>query len=299
MIARQHRIREGDAANPPSAALTCLLRADGARVTIAPAHGCLIEQIDPGDGNILWTDGRRPRLLEPSGLVGEESAREFDDDVLVGGWFPMFPNAGIPTPNTQQHGWAPRVRWTVVDRTPTRVVCVAKGPFLDGGVAEVMRTLDLEPDALTVSSTVRNAGDGVRSFTWGEHPCFSRDRFAPGHAVFAGEWMAAVPGQANGAAGHNSRSGPKATASVVGPRQTVSLIDEAGTLPHWLYWYNYAAAELPRADTLAWEPSTAAGLGVADAMDADEVERLGPGETFQATLRCEWTLSTILPAQVR
>lgn len=268
-------------------------------MSIAPAHGCLIAEIDPGAGNILWTDGRRPRVLEPSGVVGEDSAREFDEDVLVGGWFPMFPSAGVPTATTQQHGWAPRVGWTVVERTATRLVCVVTGPFLDGGIAEVTRTVHLEPDALTVSSTVRNAGTGTRSFTWGEHPCFSRDRFAAGRAVFAGERMATVPRHADGAAGHIARSAHGAAASIVGSHETVTLIDEAGALPHWLFWYNYAAAELPRADTLAWEPSTAAGLGVGDAIAAGAVEWLNPGESFDVVLRCEWTLSTIFPAPVR
>jgi hypothetical protein len=270
-----------------------VLRAGGARVSIAPAHGCLIQEIDHGEGNLLWTDGRRPRVLEQSGTVDEESAREFDEEVLIGGWFPMFPSAGVPTATTQQHGWAPRVAWAVVERSATRAVCVATGPFLDGGVAEVTRTIELEPDALTVSSTVRNAGTGVRSFTWGEHPCFSRDLFAGGSAWFAGEQVATVPGHANRAAGHFARSIAGGTAAVLGRRIAIALSDEVGTLSHWLYWYNYEARELPRADTLAWEPSTAAGLGVGDAITADAVERLGAGQTFRASLRCEWTLSTI------
>jgi len=284
---------------PTPAAEVLVLRAGGARVSIAPAHGCVIQAIDLGGGNILWTDGRRPRALEQSEAVGEESAREFDEEVLIGGWFPMFPSAGVPTATTQQHGWAPRVAWAVAERSATRAVCTATGPFLDGGIAEVTRTVELEPDALTVSSTVRNAGSGVRSFTWGEHPCFSRDLFAGGHACFAGEPVAAVPAYANRAAGHAARSVAGAAAGVVGRSLTIALSDEAGTLPHWLYWYNYAAAELPRADTLAWEPSTAAGLSVGDAIAADAVERLGAGQSFRASLRCEWTLSTIADSRVR
>lgn len=270
-----------------------VLVAGAARVSIAPGHGCLITEINPGGGNILWTDGRRPRLLRPSGVLGEESAREFDDDVLVGGWFPMFPTAGVPTRTTQQHGWAPRVEWSVVERTATRLVCTAAGRFLNGGVAEVTRIARLERHALTVSSTVRNRGTEIGSFTWGEHPCFSRDLFAGGCAEFDTEPVATVPQRTNGAAGHVARSAPGAIASLVGPYGTVTLTDEAGTLPHWLLWYNYAADELPRADTLAWEPSTAAGLGVGDAIAADAVALLAPGDSFRATLRCEWTLSTI------
>lgn len=291
--------RAGSADLPALTGHVLVLRAGGARVSIAPAHGCVIQEIDHGEGNLLWVDGRRPRVLEQSGTVGEESAREFDEDVLIGGWFPMFPSAGVPTATTQQHGWAPRVAWAVVERSATRAVCTAKGPFLDGGVAEVTRTIELEPDALTVSSTVRNAGSEVRSFTWGEHPCFSRGLFAGGYAHFAGERVAAVPAHANRAAGHAARSSAGATAAVVGRSLTITLSDEAGTLPHWLYWYNYAAAELPRADTLAWEPSTAAGLSVGDAIAADAVERLGAGQSFCASLRCEWTLSTIADSRVR
>lgn len=276
-----------------------VLGAGGTRVTVVPEHGCLIAEIDPGRGNLLWTDGREPRRLEPSGIVGEASAREFDEEVLVGGWFPMFPSAGIPTATTQQHGWAPRVAWTVRDGSEAHVVCGVTGPFLDGGVAELTRTVRLGPDALTVSTVVRNAGRGVRSFTWGEHPCFARAVFAEGHAVFEGERVVAVPRSADGGAGHLSRQARGASAAVVGREGAVTLIDEAETLPHWLLWYNYAADELPRADTLAWEPSTAAGLGVGEALAAGGVQRLGPGESFHATLRCEWTLSTIAPRSVR
>lgn len=276
-----------------------VLRVGGARATVAPAHGCLIAEIDPGPGSLLWADGRQPRLLEASRTVGEASAREFDDEVLVGGWFPMFPSAGIPTATTQQHGWAPRVAWTVLDSSEAHVACTVTGRFLDGGAAELTRIVTLETDALTVATTVRNAGSGLRSFTWGEHPCFSRDMFAGGHVVFAGERVAAVPRLADESEGHLCRQGHGASASVIGAKLTVSLIDEAGTLPHWLLWHNYTADELPRADTLAWEPSTAPGLGLGDALATDTLQRLGPGETFHATLRCEWTLSTISRSSVR
>lgn len=290
---------ESDAAIQPEAARTYALRAGAACVAVVPAHGCLIHAIDPGAGNILWRTGARPRTLTPSAVVGAESAREFDDSILVGGWFPMFPSAGVPTPTTQQHGWAPRVAWTVVQHAETGLVCVAEGPFLDGGVAELTRSILLDADALTVSTTVRNAGSGDRSFTWGEHPCFSRDHFAGGSTLFDGSQIATVPARANGTAGHIARSAPGATVSVDGPHGTVTLTDGDGTLAHWLYWYNYAAAELARADTFAWEPSTAAGMGVGDAIAADAVETLSPGDTFRATLRCEWTLSTMSPTRVR
>ena len=276
-----------------------VLQAGAARASIVPAHGCLIHELDPGTGNVLWTDGRCPRALQPSGVVGEESAREFDEEILVGGWFPMFPGAGLPTATTSQHGWAPRVTWSLVERTASRVVCAVTGPFLDGGTAELTRAIELESGALTVSTTVRNAGGGVRSFTWGEHPCFSRERFADGRAVFAGEPLAAIPAHADGAAGHRARSAHGASAALVGEHVSIALTDAAGTLGHWLLWYNYAAAELPRADTLAWEPSTAPGLGVGEAIAAGAVERLARGESLRTVIRCEWTLSTIAPATVR
>ncbi|MGW9269080.1 hypothetical protein [Microbacterium sp. NPDC055599] len=285
-------LREG-ADRRPGTAPVYVLRAGEARVAIAPAHGCLIHELDDGAGDVLWADGRPPRVLDPSPVVGEESAREFDEDILLGGWFPMFPAAGVPTATTQQHGWAPRVPWAVVEHTETRVTCTAAGPFLDGGVAELTRSVELEARALTVSTTVRNAGVDAGAFTWGEHPCFSRERFATGRAVFEGEPVAAVPARADGAAGHLARSARGASAAVVGPRGAVTLTDAAGTLPHWLLWFNHASAELPRADTLAWEPSTAAGLGVGDALAAGAVERLGAGDVFHAVVRCEWTLSTI------
>ncbi|MCZ4302491.1 hypothetical protein [Microbacterium oxydans] len=285
-------MRSGGAGPAP----TCTLRAGRARATVAPGHGCLIVDLDPGTGNVLWVDGRSPRMLESSALLGEESAREFDEDVLLGGWFPMFPAAGLPTAGTQQHGWAPRVAWTAVERTATRLVCTATGAFLNGGVAEVTRAIRLEPDALIVSSTVRNAGDGMRFFTWGEHPCFSRDVFARGRAGFAGDEVA-VPGDANGTAGHLCFSGT--TASVTGPGVSLTLTDQAGTLPHWLLWYNYAADELRRADTLAWEPSTAAGLGIGDALAEGAIQWLRPDQYFRTAIRCEWTLSTIFATPVR
>lgn len=291
--------RPGAGEHASDAATVHVLRAGRARATVVPAHGCLIHEFDPGGGDVLWSDGRRPRVLVPSELTGEESAQEFDEEVLVGGWFPMFPGAGLPTPSTAQHGWAPRVPWTMVAHADDRVVCVADGPFLDGGVAELTRTIALEDGALTVSTVVRNTGSGVRSFTWGEHPCFSRAFFAPGRVLFAGEPVVAVPAHADGGAGHIARHGAHATGALLGPAGSVTLRDVAGTLPHWLLWSNHAAADLPRADTIAWEPSTAAGLGVGDALAAGTVQRLEAGDVFHAVVRCEWTLSTISHASVR
>lgn len=272
---------------------THVLRAGGVRVSVAPEHGCVIHRIDTGRGNLLWHDGREPQRLRGSRLTGDASAAEFDDDVLIGGWFPMFPNAGLPTADTQQHGWAPRVAWTVRERAEARLVAEVSGPFLEGGTADVTRDIEVCGGGLTVRSTVTNAGRTAGSFTWGEHPCFSRDSFAGGRAFLSAEDVAVLPEHMTSDAGHLARSVSGGVGGLASARGSVTLTDLSGTLGHWLAWWNYAAADLPRADTFAWEPSTAPGMGLADAIRAGAVETLEPGESFTAEIRCEWTLSTI------
>ena len=117
--------------------------------------------------------------------------------------------------------------------------------------------------------------------------------------MFDGQLVQDVPTSVTAETGHLSRDGHDGRAVVEGVGVSVALLDVAGTLPHWLYWFSFAAADIPRADTFAWEPSTAAGLGIADALAADGVTRLDGRQSFSTHVRCEWTLSTISRTPVR
>lgn len=268
------------------------LRAGAAMVEVAPQHGCLISVLDPGGGrNLLWRDGRSARTLTGSDLVGDASGTDFDDNTLVGGWFPMFPNAGLATAETQQHGWAPRVAWSILRQGRGWVVCQAEGAFLNGGSAVLRRAIRVTEFALEVRTTVENAGATAGEFTWGEHPCFSGEVFAGGCALFAGEVVRRIPLAPDGAEGHEARIGP-APATLHGPGVSIELTDLAGTQPYWLMWFNHRAPVLPRADTIAWETSNAPGLGLTDARAAGRTQILKPGGVAMSIIRCRWTLST-------
>ncbi|WP_348788858.1 hypothetical protein [Leifsonia sp. NPDC080035] len=258
-----------------------LLRAGETRATVHPDYGCLISSFAIGGVEFLYRREDAPSVLPPLGPPGRGSERDFDDGIFRGGWFPMFPVAGMPDDDTWQHGWAPRVAWRVSQEQGTRLRTEVSGDFLDGGGAAVTRDIRVAPGILTVTTSITNRGTGVRSYTFGEHPCFPRALFAGGAVVSPRRLPVAA--HADGWTGHARWMAPSLT--VAAPRGGPSVTVDAEGLPFGVLWSNYASEELPDVDCLAWEPCTSRGLGIVDARASRSVTSIRPGETQRYRVR--------------
>ncbi|UAJ78836.1 hypothetical protein IT072_16650 [Leifsonia sp. ZF2019] len=250
---------------------------------IHPGYGCLISSFAVGGVELLYRrDGARSSLPAP-GPPGRRSERDFDDGIFRGGWFPMFPLAGTPDEDTWQHGWAPRVAWRVEQEQAARLTTSVSGDFLDGGGATVARDIRVEPGTLTVTTSITNRSDGVRSYTFGEHPCFPRALFGGG-AIVSPRTLP-LTARADGWTGHAQWTTPSLT--VVAPRGRPTVTIEAEGLPFGVLWSSFASEELEDVDCFAWEPCTSRGLGIVDARASESVTRIGSGETQRYRVRIE------------
>lgn len=275
-----------DTAPPPTATVT--LAAGEATAEVYPGHGCLIGSLRISTIELLWRDGQ-PRLLQPTASRGDASATEFDEGILIGGWFPMFPSAGLPDTATQQHGWAPRVSWSVRHRTSHTVTAIANGPFLHGGDALLERTISLTRTSLTARTRITNQGTRSGSFTFGEHPCFARSAFAGSALEVNDRRLSDVPASPDSRSQHHQAEGNQAVMTTVTGAHRLRLHDTLGTLPFWLLWENYRSEELRRADTFAWEPCTSPGTGIEDARRAGAILELAPQASASFELSCHWS----------
>ncbi|HEU4701117.1 MAG TPA: hypothetical protein VFS37_01450 [Conexibacter sp.] len=294
------------------------------RVVVAPARGMLIrEALDVASGAVtLWrqepADGSPFSCELPPG--GPASAQTFAG-LFEGGWFPLFPAAGfvgeldgIPT---LYHGELARLPWEVADRGPSWVevrVRTVRAPFA------VTRRVVLDGGELRIETEAVNDGDVPASFTYGEHPCFPHATFAGGRLELEARtaWIprpAFDPERATLALGERfswphapRRDGVPCDLSrlpeapdrrhdhacvelassrvrLTAPRHGRALeldVDLAAT-PYALLWQ-----QLDRDGVFAVEPMSAPGRGVADAVAAGAVRRLGPGERFRTALALRW-----------
>lgn len=166
-------------------------RAGGASVRIStqelsvvthPAHGFVITEFVPTavGRNVLWQRPDAPLHDLGAAIDAGPSVEAFDDEVFAGGWFTMFPIAGIPgreDAGLAMHGELPRMRWNVEEVTPTSLRCSAKTPWTGFTVS---RELSIEGATLTVRTSARNDAVAGVAVTFGEHPCLDRGLFAGG-----------------------------------------------------------------------------------------------------------------------
>ena len=135
---------------------------------------------------LLWERGGRvdpcPSDLGPPGAASIDT---FDGRLLVGGWFVMFPTAGLPAADAQaqwMHGEAARLPWTVTHLDAQTVTAELHTP---SSGFQLTRTLRLDDEGLFVQTTAVNRSGAVREITYGEHPCLSRPAFAGGRLDIA------------------------------------------------------------------------------------------------------------------
>lgn len=159
-----------------------VLATEQLEVTCYPGHGFTIGSIlDKTRGTeLLWTvpHARFDDLDFELGPAGAASAATFDDGVLAGGWFPMFPTAG-PTnaPDRHMHGELARIPWAVDAVSKEVLRCSTKTPRSGFSVS---RTITVKGGSIRVETQARNDSEDTQTVTFGEHPCFSRSVFADG-----------------------------------------------------------------------------------------------------------------------
>ncbi|HEY7104344.1 MAG TPA: hypothetical protein VH573_22125 [Mycobacteriales bacterium] len=305
-----------------------VLRGGGLELSAYPGHGFVISQLtDAATGaGLLWTAGRPaepcPADLGPPGAA---SVDRFERDLLVGGWFVMFPTVGLPGPGARgrwMHGEAARLPWTLTGLTTTSAVAEVRTP---ASGFQVTRSLRLDADGLTVRTVAVNRSDLVRPISYGEHPCLSRPAFAGGRlripasrvsvlpcvepaaaTVPAGpvpDWprvragdgqlvdLGLVPSEPDGAHDHVSIELSAGTVEIPAPAlgRRLQMSFDTPVLGHVLLWRHHARPDRPGdADVFAVEPASAPGRSFPEAVAAGRVRLVGPGERVEFGLRLRW-----------
>lgn len=314
--------------------MTRSLLSPALEVTVHPGHGFAIGSIvDRATGEeLLWhPPGTSFRnlvdTLDPS---GDASGRQYDREILAGGWFAMFPTAGLPAGHGWMHGEAPRIEWQITDdETDSAVSCRVELPF---SRLIVERTVRLRSSVVRVEMTARNPTDESVPITFGEHPCFPRALFAGGEidlprgsrvlttspvqaeagftrpdadsawpevAAAAGGFvdMSQIPAEPDGRHDHLSIEVPDGRLSLVGASRSVRLTWDAATLPHVLLWEHFLPQDsMWPGDVLGVEPVSARGRSMEDARLHGGLRMLDPGEVLNYWMELELVRDDLLSA---
>ena len=142
-------------------------------VCVEPAHGMTITSIiDRRTGiDLMWHE-ESPGALTPNiGPAGPISRDTFDETIMIGGWFPMFPTAGGPGSRKDLwlHGEATRVEWNTDSATAETLLGNVTLPASNLSMA---RRIEVSGRTVTVATVVSNATSERAMVTAGEHPCF-------------------------------------------------------------------------------------------------------------------------------
>lgn len=302
------------------------LRNEQLRVTCVPGHGALVTEIVPlaHGTNLLWRRRNGPLhdFAEPAVVAAGRDP--FDDEVFAGGWFGMFPAAGIVGPEDapeQLHGTFPRYAWRVRERTEVLLRCAL---VAEGLSAE--RTLRIAGASVLLSTTVRNVGASPREVGFGEHPCFDRAAFAGGEVSLIAErgfltqevsepgahrfrpgqrfdWpfvverggglgrADAIPATADGTHDHLCIALAAPEVAIAAPPlggRVVVRADIAKT-PYLLFWRHFRPPASPwGGDVFGIETMSTPGRTRADARAADGLTTLPPGGVLRWELEVRW-----------
>lgn len=290
-----------------------------------PAHGFAIGAIRRRDSlvNLLWNpEGARfDPLTTELGPSGTASIDTFDRGILAGGWFLMFPTAGLPGVDAEgvgapqwMHGETARLPWKVLNQSGTSVQCeVRTRHFL------VQREVRLLGNEVRVSTEATNVSSSSQSVTFGEHPCFPRPVFGGGtvqlSAVEAAvtsiadppnsrlaerevfTWpqaplgagglrdLSVIPEQADGRHDHVWLKNVEGRASIVAlsGELNVQLSWDAKALPYALLWQHFLPLNSPwGGDVFALEPVSAPGRTSDDAVNAGAHTSVSPMATVSS-----------------
>lgn len=294
-------------------------------VEILADRGMTITRLARRDGgpNVLW---ERPGHVAPpcSRELGPPGPASIDTlhELLVGGWFEMSPQAGLPGTvegrDTHLHGEAMRLPWRREEAADDRIRATAATVTDD---LELSRSIQLEAESLSVRSTVRNLGSSAVVTTHGEHPCFDRRLFAGGTLTLAAHACAVLPplDPANSVLRAGSFDWPRAPArdgatvdlstipetasgahdhvviELADPRveirtrsgASVTLHVDISRHPFLLLWRNLLAPGKPGEglwDVFALEPMSYRGATVDEAVTAGTMRTIAPGEESSYSL---------------
>ena len=296
-------------------------------MSLYPRHGCVITELRPtaAGRNLLWSRPSAPLHDLDGSIAPGPAIDQFDETVFAGGWFGMFPLAGIPgagDTDIPMHGDVPRIAWEVARLDPDSAVCTARTP----SGFDVERSLRLDGPSLRVATRARNVSGVERIATWGEHPCFARDvfaggslsidassafitpeasdpaatRFAPGQRF---DWPRAlgvhggyddvtlVPTIADGRHDHvcATLAAPdlEVTAPGLGGRIRVSV--DLTSTPELLYWQHFLPDSSPwSGDVFGLEVCSAPGRTLDDARAANAVSVVAPEGVVEWSMTVAW-----------
>lgn len=301
---------------------------DGAlRVVCLPLHGFVISEFHPsGVGNLLWSRQAASRLPDlPVQATSVADSDDFDDAVFIGGWFGMFPTAGLPGETDDDrimHGDLPRVRWQVQDHDRSTVTATAEARPGFG----MTRRLSVSGGVLVVETEIRNRTDHVQLVAYGEHPCLSRTAFRGGRVVVdagivripvavtepgaasllpgsEGSWpwvsgidgaardASRIPAVADGTHDHVALSLDSGTFAVEAPSLKGRLVFSVDpeTLPHVLIWRHFHPPASPwGADVFSPEAMSHPGRSLDDPGARAALRSLESGGSLRWRARAAW-----------
>lgn len=303
-----------------------VMRNSALQVSCVPAHGMVLTEIVPLEvgENLLWQRRDAPLhdFLSPAQATAEGDP--FDEQVFAGGWFGMFPNAGIPgagDTDEQMHGTFPRFSWRVVQQSDTTLACELE---VDG--LRAIRMLRLEGATVRVETTVENRSGANREVSYGEHPCFSRrvfadseislgavrayttpevsepgaNRFAAGQEFrwpFAEERLGAIvradviPAVADGSHDHLcvKLADPCIELTVPLHHAKVTVCSDLDATPHLLFWRHFRPPRSPwQGDVFGIEMMSTPGRTRDDARVGGALRWLRHGEELSWSLEIQW-----------
>lgn len=291
------------------------LVSDFLEVDVYPEHGYAITSISPTSTrrNILWNPPHsQPGILPSSelGPSGEASINTFDRGVLVGGWFLMFPLAGLPGTYEKlwMHGEAARLSWEIVSQSVDEVVCRLITPISQ---FELVRTVKVTASVVFITTLATNLSESTQEISFGEHPCFSRKEFAGSQLLAAPQsarvtsladplnatlkenaefaWpfaplhrggtenLSEIPTKADGRHDHINLLGLNKV-QILGGNTELSLSWDSEFMSDALLWQHFLPFGSPwPGDVFAIEPTSAPGRTYSEAESTNSLVRVAPG----------------------
>lgn len=272
--------------------LSITLSNDFLSVTCLPKHGFVISEIVdlPANRSILWNPPNPPfeDLEETLTASGEDSINEFDEKILAGGWFVMFPNALLPGSHQDRwmHGEAPRLPWRVEHFDGISVSCTVDLP---SSQFRLQRVVSIDGPQITVRTNAVNESGEERQVSFGEHPCFKREQFARGRLLH-GSRSELIPEIADGRNEHTLIRSAVGVFELISPssERSIQFSFDKNTMRQLLFWQYYLpeSSKWP-GDVFAVEPTSSCGLTWDEALETGSVTKVRPGEAVNwwVTLR--------------
>jgi len=286
-----------------------VLENDSTVVECSPGHGFTITSIFNKfiQKNILWeVPGKStPNLDGDLGPSGNDSIKYFNDEILVGGWFPMFPTAGLPGEESNQwmHGTAPRLPWEVIYHDESTITAELT---LNGSEIKLTRTLKLVDSKVSVEMFAFNQSSEPVKITFGEHPCFDRKIFAGGRVRLSDQvnpWVedvnfegsenqeitwnwSEIPDFPDGRHEHILFKAPSGHVEVTSAKFDISIQMNFDTsfLPYLLLWEHFDPVDSNLSgDVFGLEPISYGGTHVGKAIGRREETVLPPKGTLKFT----------------